>query len=414
MIQMRTCDVHMLEQSPKVLHGTLRKITERLASELAEPSATAPDWSESEWTIARAVAAMHGVSPLLSQRLRWSGPKPWANFLEQQRNHTSSRYTRIENLVRRLGERATQEGVAIIPLKGVALHSMGIYTSGERPMADVDILVQPEDAERTKQILESMAFYEANVTWKERLFVPCNGHSPASLGEHSDNDIKIELHDRICEMLPLRVTDVSRRVFPVSLRPGLNAYPSRASLMIHLLLHAAGAMAYQALRLMHVHDISLLAQRMTSEDWEDVLRSADGAQQSWWGFPPLRLTSLYYPCIPPYVLSSFEQRCPRLLALASRGKTLSDVSFSHLWVDAFPGIEWSRSPSEMLSYIVSRVRPSATHMAYRKAAAKMDMWASANRWTSMSQGRRIARWLMAKQARATTMYVVEAAFAQSS
>jgi hypothetical protein len=59
---------------PMAFPGTLRKITETLAAELACSSQRAPDWSDFEWKIARAVSAMHGVSPLLSKTLRWQGP----------------------------------------------------------------------------------------------------------------------------------------------------------------------------------------------------------------------------------------------------------------------------------------------------------------------------------------------------
>jgi hypothetical protein len=43
------------------LQGTLRKITERLAGELAKPTLVAPDWSPVEWRVARAVAVIHCV-----------------------------------------------------------------------------------------------------------------------------------------------------------------------------------------------------------------------------------------------------------------------------------------------------------------------------------------------------------------
>lgn len=413
MMTMPASDLKRFEQSPWLLQMTLRKVTETLAHELAQPSAAAPDWSESEWTVARAAAAIHGVSPLLSRTLKWRGPTSWSEFLEQQRIQTAKRHARIDEVVRRLDERATGEGVAVLPLKGVALHAIGIYVPGERPMADVDILVRPRDAERTKHILESLGFYEARASWKERVFLPTDGHLPGSLGEHSDNDVKIELHERIGEKLPWRLTDISERLFPVQSRPGMNAYPSQASLMIHLLLHAAGAMAFQALRLLQLHDIVLLAQRMANADWDEVLRPGNGGQRPWWAFPPLELASKYYPSrIPKHVLMALKNECPRLLARVSRRKTLCDVSFSHLWIDAFPGIEWSRSASEMASYVINRVKPNATQIALRGTAAKMEIWASADRWVAMSQGRRIIRWVMSRQARSGTLYVVKAAFGQ--
>ena len=59
---------------PAVLQAALRKTTETLACELAHPSTAAPDWSEFEWRVAKAVAAMHGVSPLLSTSAPLAGP----------------------------------------------------------------------------------------------------------------------------------------------------------------------------------------------------------------------------------------------------------------------------------------------------------------------------------------------------
>jgi hypothetical protein len=126
---------------PVALDRTLRKITEVLAQELACPTQAVPDWSDFEWIMARAVAAMHGVSPLLSRALRWQGPAGWTRFLEEQRAHTATRHARIAELLLRLDQRAREAGVAAVALKGVALHAFGVYQAGERPMADVDLLV---------------------------------------------------------------------------------------------------------------------------------------------------------------------------------------------------------------------------------------------------------------------------------
>src|ERR1700730_18850660 len=137
---------------PVALEGILRKITERLAEELGSPKQAAPDWSECEWIVARAVAAMHGVSPLLSRALRSQGPAGWSGFLEEQRAHTEKRHLRIEDLLLRLDQRAREAGVAAVALKGVALHAFGVYQAGERPMADVDLLVPPADTPRAAKM----------------------------------------------------------------------------------------------------------------------------------------------------------------------------------------------------------------------------------------------------------------------
>jgi Uncharacterised nucleotidyltransferase len=408
---MTVLDCELLQ--PVALDRTLRKITEGLAKELACPTQAAPDWSEFEWIIARAVAAMHGVSPLLSRVLRWQGPAGWTGFLAEQRAHTAKRHVRIDDLLLRLDQRARAAGVAAVALKGVALHAFGVYHAGDRPMADVDLLVQPADAHRTAKMLESLGYAESCKTWKESVFTRVDEHEPAALGEHANNSVKIELHERICERLPLRITDVSEHVFPAQMQPGLNAYPSKAALMIHLLLHAAGSMAFQSLRLLHLHDLARLSSQMTEEDWDAVLRGGERGDPPWWAFPPLKLASRYFPFkIPAGVLTALADECPYLLERTSRHRTLCDVSFSHLWVDAFPGLEWSQSMREVLRYVASRVRPSANHIALRAHVAKSEAWAIGGRWSRLSQSRRILQWVTSRPTRPATMHAVRAALAQ--
>jgi hypothetical protein len=395
---------------PATLPETLRKITETLAAELACPTLRAPDWSDFEWKIARAVAAMHGVSPLLSKTLRWQGPADWMTFLEEQRIHTATRHRRIAELLQHIDERGRATGIAAVALKGAALHAIGLCAAGERPMADIDLLVRPADAERMARLLESLGFYESDASWKERVFTPQVQRAVGGLGEHSDNYVKIDLHERICERLPWRITDVTDCVFPTQARPGVNAYPSTASLMIHLLLHAAGAMAFQSLRLLQLHDLAQLSSRMTEAEWEQVLAQRSRGGRLWWAFPPLQLASRYFsPRIPSHVLAALADDCPFVLDRVSRHRTLYEVSYSYPCVDAFPGVEWAQSIREVLEYAVSRVRPSAERVAMREHTAKSEAWASQSQWVRLSQGRRIVRWVTSRPPRPVTMHAVSAA-----
>jgi hypothetical protein len=397
--------------SPTAFPGTLRKITETLAAELACSTQRAPDWSDFEWQIARAVSAMHGVSPLLSKTLRWQGPVGWMTFLEEQRIHTATRHRRIAELLKHIDELGRAMGIATVALKGAALHAIGVYATGERPMADIDLLVRPADTERMARLLESMGYYEACVFWKERVFTPIVDRPPVGdFGEHSNNTVKIELHERICERLPWRITDVTGCVFPTQARPGLNAYPSTASLMIHLLLHAAGSMLNRALRLLHLHDLAQLSSRMTDADWDEVLTHRGLSARLWWAFPPLHVASRYFSSrIPGRVLIALAGDCPLVLNRISRRRTLYEVSYSYPRVVAFPGVEWAQSIREVLEYAVNRVRPSAEQIALREYSAKSDAWASYNQWGRLSQGRRIVRWVTSRPPRAVTAHAVSAA-----
>jgi hypothetical protein len=401
---------------PVVLQAALRKTTETLARELARPTDAAPHWSEFEWRVGRAVSAIHGVSPLLATTLRWRGPSGWMRFLENQRAHTAERHLRIEELLRAIDRRARDEGIAVVALKGAALHAAGLYGPGERPMADVDLLVRSPDSAGMTGILQSLAFYESRErSRREREFSPLDQHTPCELGEHSNNDIKIELHERVGEPLPMHDTDISELIFPAQPSPGLNAYRSTASLMMHLLLHAAGAMAVKALRLVQLHDLALLSLRMTDSDWDELLAYKATDRGNWWAFPPLQLTSRYY-CshIPSRILAALSCDCPALLNRISRKRRLSDVSLSYLWVDAFPGIEWSQSIAEMLGYAASRIRPSGEVVRQRAQAAQTEEpWASQGKWDHLPQNRRILRWVMSRPTRTRTMHSVRVALAQA-
>jgi hypothetical protein len=396
------------------LHGVLRKITERLAGELASPSPLAPNWSPVEWRLARAVAAIHCVSPLLAGSLRWDGPAQWREFLADQKAHVAARHRRIHDLLDQIDARSREEGIAIVGLKGAALHSMGFYSAGERPMADVDLLVNPSDAARTERLLQSLGFSESFTMWKHGVFVPkiCKVH--ASMGEHRDNYLKIELHTRIAEKLPLRITDVTDFVYPRAPHPGLNAYPSMAALMIHLLIHGAGAMAYRALRLVHLHDIALVCSRMADSDWGELADRGKKAGRRWWASPPLQLAARYYPeAVPRDVLAAIFTHCPWPLRHVVRHYQLSDVSLSYPWIEAFPGIAWSRSFTEVIQYIGGRVWPDKESLRMRDVRVETDFVASQSQWPQLSQGQRMLRWMTSKPFRAETLHAVRAALAQS-
>jgi hypothetical protein len=258
--------------------------------------------------------------------------------------------------------------------------------------------------------LESLGFRESFASWRDRVFVSSSPDPPARLGEHADNGIKIELHEKVRERLPLRVTDISDLMFVARARAGLNPYPSKAVLMAHLLLHAAGGMAFRSLRLVNLHDIALLSARLSNSDWDEILGLVKGPQDPWWALPPLALTTVYYSsAIPERVLSALAPRCPWLLRQLSKTRRLSEVSLSFPWIKAFPGLEWARSPGEMLGYMLKRGLPDSEQLSVRRALVDTQPGLAESRWGHLSQGRRILRWVVSRPMRPATMHPVRAA-----
>ena len=142
----------------KTLAAALRKTTEVLAREVVRPSESAPDWNEIEWAIARSVAAMHGITVLLVNRLRWRGPRAWQAFLTQQREQSLLRETRLGDLLARIDSATRDAGIGCVALKGAAVRSLGLYAPGERPSGDIDLLVRKSDAAAVGAVLRRLDY----------------------------------------------------------------------------------------------------------------------------------------------------------------------------------------------------------------------------------------------------------------
>jgi hypothetical protein len=395
--------------------AALRKTTEFLACELVAPTAHPPEWTDFEWRIGRAAAAMHGISSLLCAGLRWAGPESWRQFLGEQREHSVGRHLRIVRLLDAIDSEARRRGIALVALKGAALYARNIYAAGERPMGDIDLLVRPDAAQATARLLESCG-YSLNYTHRrEQAFGPAGSTIPPAdrLGEHVDNPITVEVHTRIAEPLPVLGTDITPLIFPGSAHAGVNEYPSAASLMMHLLLHAAGNMRARALRLIQLHDVALLAAHFGRDDWEELFTARPDDRGPWWAFAPIMLTARYYPgVIAPSVLAQLRTHCPTLLRKHTHRQGLVGVSWSNILIEAFPGVEWSRTPGEALRFMRSRIWPSRDALRELNEGASQIPNVSAVPWYGKSHGKRILRWIFTRPPRVQTLLAVRAALSQ--
>jgi hypothetical protein len=391
----------------KLVRRGLRDTTEILANELARalPGTDMPAWSELEWRLATAGAVAHGISPLLCRFSTWQRPA-WRRFLVEQRAHVEQRHDRIAALLRQIDAGARANGLPLMALKGAALHALGLYTAGDRPMADIDLLVDDAHAESAADLLASLG-YEASFTqWKHRVFKPGGAAPVTELGEHRDTPTNIELHTRIHERLPIATVDITGQMRMGDAQPGINAYPSAGALMSHLLLHAAGNICGRSLRLIHLNDIALLATRMTPADWQP-LWSGD---TPWWALPPLRLVARYYRgAVPAAVLATLERQSPPLLRAFARRQTLTSLSCSNLWLNALPGLEWSRSPREAVQYLRNRLRPTQESVQERKDMLRTQAWLQGQEWVTLGHRRRLLTWLTRPVPRMDTLYVVRKA-----
>jgi hypothetical protein len=294
------------------------------------------------------------------------------------------------------------------------LQAIGIYRAGERPMGDIDLLVRQHDADGIGRVLEACGYEAAFTTQRHRVYQPRDRKAltRCSLGEHVGNPIKIEIHTRIAEQLPVLPTDITRFLFPSVMHPGLNGYPSSASLMMHLLLHAAGNMRARALRLIQLQDIAWLAGRFRPDDWQELLTLRSDRRSLWWASAPLMLAGRYYPAsIPSNIYPRLATECPWLHVALARQRRLTEVSWSNIRIEAFPGVEWSRNPLEALEFMASRIWPTRRARLEVKHGGEQIPGSAAVPWYGLSHGARILRWVLSRPPRVQTMLSVHAALA---
>lgn len=392
----------------KTIRRGLRRATEALAFELARPGGPIPAWDEAQWRLASAAAAIHGVAPLMAKCQAWQGPH-WSAFTASQREHVEVRHRRIATLLSQVDQAARSAGIAAVPLKGSALHAMGLYQPGDRPMADIDLLVPEGDLDKMTALLQGLGYVLSFSVWKHRVLRPADGEPQVCLGDHRDTPVNIELHTCIQERLPVARVDITQRVFPIAAHPGLNAYPSNGALMSHLLLHAAGNICNRSMRLLHMHDIALLAARMSANDWEEVW-AADG-RGAWWAFPPLAMVARYYRhAIPGCVINRLAPRGRALLRLTSRRRTLTEASCAGFWHHTLHGIEWFGSFGEVRTYLQNRIRPPAEALQEQQDMMRTQLWLRERSWVDLPRGRRFLRVLTRPVPRMDALYAVRAAF----
>ncbi|HEU5134681.1 MAG TPA: nucleotidyltransferase family protein [Steroidobacteraceae bacterium] len=395
-----------------VVQAALRRTTEHLARELHAPRTFAPQWNELEWSVARAVSSMQGIAVLLANRLRWHGPDSWQEFLATQRSFAMRRDARIGALLTAIDASMREKGLAAIGLKGTALRKLGLYRSGERPMGDIDLLVLPQDAERVARIMHGLDYALAFEVRRHTVYAPRGGAAKVNPGEHPDNPLKIEVHTKVAEALPVDEVGISAGWLDSGAPPGLLPYPTVRELMRHLLLHSAGNMRAHALRQIQLHDITRLATQLEPADWRWLLDTPESRGGAWWMLPPLALTERYYPgTFAAALLEEFAARCPPVLRHRARRTTLTQVSWSNLRIAAFPGVHWSRSLREALQFARSRIVPDRAALAELRIAAAAQPALEQISWYGIPHLHRLLRWTFARPPRVQTMMSLRAALA---
>ena len=385
---------------PAQLQPVVNDITEWLAM-LASGTNEKPSrtWSPTEWRYARVVAHIQGIAPLLHVRGAGTyGDDVWRAFLTQQYERNTQRNRRIKALFDDIEQAATQRSVPLMPLKGVSLITWLYDDIGLRPMSDIDLFTPAEHEDGVREVIEAIGFRMVERIERHRVFVLPPNTVVDLHGEHPDNPIKLELHTRLFDNVPREEIDLTP-MFTRCCQCTPAERPTPADVLVHALLHATAHMMKRSLRFVTVHDLALLARRLTELEWNDVRDKLLRFGGAWWAYPPLRLMARYFSDVLPTTFQDWlSQSTTASLRRSVPRMTIADVSYCNLrpqYLDQL--MLWSRTPRESLMYVVERL----------SGTGRMG-WQTSHKWTTAthvfaptkSAYRRLARWFSPRAYRA--------------
>lgn len=231
--------------------------------------------SSEELNYLPAVIFNQGIGPYLHFRYRdkpfYSALRPeLQTFLAREYEWNSRRIERMQAELKELLAESGRIGIAVMPLKGSLITSLGTYEPGIRPMADLDLLIRPSDRENFAEILRKRGYQlqnsENNYSKHDRYIRPSE-RVVSWEGEHPDNPRPIEVHTEIRRRLwgDVGSFDISSWLWSGSengLVLGEQAWiPKIDSLLLHVALHATENLLIGKGRLIQWLDLAYLAVR---------------------------------------------------------------------------------------------------------------------------------------------------------
>lgn len=292
---------------------SLQHICDQLVRWLLGQSPPAnPHWSAGDWQAALHASRVHGISILLHETL---GGEAWLpvevrRWLAQQSGFNARRIQRMQAELAQVLALFAAYSLPVIPLKGSILTGRFYATPGQRPMADLDLLVRADDFERAAALLAHLDYRRLVTHWKHTEFCrPLNRQVVSPQFEHPDNPRKLELHGHCRETFGGPTIDLTPLMWhnagPGTLLGQPALLPSPDMLWLHLLVHATYHIWQGRGRLIQLIDLLRLAPHLV--DPLPLLNAIDAR----YTFPALALLHRYFPnSVQPLWFEQQRKRVP--------------------------------------------------------------------------------------------------------
>ena len=230
------------------------------------------------------LARLHGVAPLLHERLRATGRLPELPAETREILGAARRLTAFENLrhyaeLRRIAKALNGRGIPLIALKGLHLAELVYVEPSLRPMSDMDILVPRE---RVAEVIAAMQMLgygsEGDLSGAVRQMLD----SKCNLGfAHRRHDVYVEVHWTLSEPDSAYAAPLDQ-IWARSQAANLGGAEARVMspefLLVYVCAHLACNHAF-SLNLRALCDISAIVDRYAAIDWDAVIRI--GSAHGW-------------------------------------------------------------------------------------------------------------------------------------
>jgi hypothetical protein len=358
-------------------------------------------WDAADWEAARWSVQVHGVGALLDRAAeRWLDADALhptlRNYLAEQRRLSGERVALLLQDLAEILRACEQEQIAAIPLKGSLLATLFYAEPGLRPMNDLDLLVRPVDEPRMLGLLARLGYQLLARSQKHLMLARPESHGPvvSYTGEHPNNPRSLDLHTRLAEYFWGIRYDLTEEAWADSAPGRLQSVEARvlmpATLLHHLAIHASSDALARRLRLLHLADIALVADKLNQADWDRIVVGAQRRGEQRMVYPALLLTSRYYPVVPAAVLRALRSGVPPALLQQLDATNLDQLSFCNTaptrpaeklrWFR--PGYEQARAlrhmllpnPGELAHWYPNLARPALLPIAYLRYGAQILGW----------------------------------------
>jgi hypothetical protein len=265
-----------------------------------------------------------------------------------------------------------QSGIETLLLKGAVLAPLIYSDPLQRPLADLDLLIHPEDVAASREImLNQLGYRYYSRSAEDEVYL--RGERKSNIWA-ADNVHPVEVHFTLREEYAGIGYELAEIMWRESAeRPywqnSTARIPNPAALLLHVCAHTTSDWIIQRGRLMHIDDIRKLCAQMRPADWQTFgqLVQPDTAR---FIYPALAFVQKYTPLsVPESITDSLREDCPPMLLTWLEQTELAEASESNPTNRSGIGLDiarrLARSRLDMLRFWLRSFFPRRYNLAKR-------------------------------------------------